>query len=50
MARLLPAKFSPDWKTVVGVIAAMYVTSVAFAFLPQLSPSAVAGKLTSGNK
>lgn len=39
---------SPDWKIVVGVIAAMYVTSVAFAFLPQLSPGAVAGRLTGG--
>lgn len=41
---------SPDWKIVVGVIAAMYVTSVAFAFVPQISPSNLAGKLTSGGK
>lgn len=41
-------RLSPDMKIVVGVIAASYVMTVLFAFLPQLSPGAVVAQIKPG--
>ena len=46
MARsLIPAKFRPDMKVVVGSVAALYVAALVFAFVPAISPGAIVQKL-----
>ena len=47
MARsLIPAKYRPDAKVVVGVLAASYVAALLFAFVPAISPAGVVSKIS----
>lgn len=42
---LVPRKYMPDAKVVVGVLAASYVAALLFAFVPQIAPGNLVGKL-----
>jgi len=46
MARLIPAKYMPDTKVVVGVLAASYVAALLFAFVPSIAPQNVVSKIS----